>query len=171
MVWKVVYETADRYHVAAVRVGVSPAFFAGESVAKLDIGRDFPWLDPASQQAQDIERFRWFSQGFVARDPVHYDRVIDVRYSLLPNKISALWSIRLAKDAAKDQHAVFQRHSSRSMDRFTSGWQFLTGAGKPLPRLVCRTYFKKSGTCSPNPRMGSFFPRSPAGFAAGRTGS
>jgi hypothetical protein len=32
--------------------------YPGDSVPKLDLERDFPWLDHKSQQARDIERFR-----------------------------------------------------------------------------------------------------------------
>ncbi len=95
LVWKVVYETTDRFHVDAVRASLWPRVFPGDSVPKLDIDRDLPWLDRNSQQARDIERFRWFSNGYIARDPIYTNRIMDIRYSLLPNDISPLWSIGL----------------------------------------------------------------------------
>ena len=111
LVWKIVYETDSQYHVDAVRVGASAVkTYPGESIAKLDVARDFPWLDPHSQQAIDIERFRWFSNGFVARDPVDKLSIIDVRYSIVPNQLKALWSIRLSPSASSDAHAKYRAH-------------------------------------------------------------
>ena len=110
LLWKVIYETNDRYYVDAVRIGTTTKIYPGESIAKLDIGRDFPWLDPASQQAEDIERFRWFSNGFLAQDPEDALGIIDVRYSMVPNQIKALWSIKLSQNASADTHAEYATH-------------------------------------------------------------
>ncbi|MEO0436868.1 MAG: metal-dependent hydrolase [Pseudomonadota bacterium] len=93
LLWKVVYRIGDHYHVDAVRLGLSNRFYPGESVAALDRNRDMPWLKEGSQQALDLERFRWFSAGFLALDPANRLRVIDLRYSLLPNEVNALWGI------------------------------------------------------------------------------
>ncbi|MEZ9232432.1 metal-dependent hydrolase [Vibrio amylolyticus] len=110
LVWKVVYETDEHFHVDAVRVGSSVKRYPGESIKKLDVARDFPWLDPHSQQAKDIERFRHFSNGFIARHPTDELRIIDVRYSMVPNQLSALWSIRLSQAADVDAHAEYSTH-------------------------------------------------------------
>lgn len=108
--WKVVYETQDAFYVDAVRTGFSPKVFPGDSVLKLNIERDMPWLERDSQQAKDIARFAWFSNGYVARDPVFHNRVIDIRYSMLPNQIAPLWSIELAPDARAEDHAKYLTH-------------------------------------------------------------
>ena len=42
-----------------------------------------------SQQAKDIERFRWFSQDYLGFDE-EKNSVTDVRYSMLPNEIEAM---------------------------------------------------------------------------------
>lgn len=110
LVWKIVYETESRFYVDAVRATLSPEIFPGSSVAKLQLARDFPWLDANSQQARDIERFRWFSDGYIARDPVHENRVIDIRYSMIPNEVMPLWSIELRRDAAADDHVAYAVH-------------------------------------------------------------
>ena len=110
LVWKIVYETDSRFYVDAVRATLSPQVFPGSSVAKLELARDFPWLDRHSQQARDIERFRWFSNGYIARDPIHENRVIDIRYSMIPNEVMPLWSIELRPDAGPDDHVSYQVH-------------------------------------------------------------
>ncbi|MEZ5476215.1 MAG: hypothetical protein R3E95_01550 [Thiolinea sp.] len=67
LVWKVLYETAEDYHVLAVRPGwPGRRSWEGNHIAKLEVRRDLPWLDPGQPQACDIERFRWFSGGFIA---------------------------------------------------------------------------------------------------------
>ena len=127
LVWKIVYETGDRYHVDAVRAGLAPRVFPGDAVQKLDIARDMPWLDLDSQQARDIERFRWFSNGYIARDPLHSNRVIDIRYSMIPNEVAPLWSIELQPGASAEQHAAYRVHREAGGDSLGTMWGMVTG--------------------------------------------
>jgi len=106
--WKIVYETQDRFYVDAVRVLGNERIFEGSRAAKLDLRRDFPWLDADSQQARDIERFRWFSNGYLALEPGNPYRITDIRYSLLPNEIRGLWSIELSRRAGGDDHVSYE---------------------------------------------------------------
>jgi len=110
LVWKVVYETDGLYHVDAVRVGTSVKTYPGESIEKLDVSRDFPWLNPNSQQVKDIERFHHFSNGFLAQDPDDDLSIIDVRYSIVPNQLKALWSIELSPSATVATHVKYVTH-------------------------------------------------------------
>ncbi|OLQ94539.1 metal-dependent hydrolase [Vibrio ponticus] len=114
LLWKVVYETEHRYFVDAVRVGTSVKTYPGESITKLKISRDLPWLTPDSQQAKDIERFRRFSDDYLAQDPNDAMRIIDVRYSMIPNQINALWSIEISPSAHADEHAEYMTHRDNS---------------------------------------------------------
>ena len=107
VLWKVVYVHDGRYYVDAVRAGWRVAFCPGESVPVLDLGRDLPWLARSTQQARDVERFRWFSQGYVAPHPAQPAHVIDVRYSVVPNRIAPLWGIVLDRDAPPGRHVRF----------------------------------------------------------------
>ena len=127
LVWKTVYETPDRFYVDAVRPGFSKQVFEGSSIAKLDVKKDFGWLNPASQQAKDIERFRRFSNGYVAQDPLHPNRVIDIRYSLLPNEIAALWSIEVTKTAEIDVHAQFLTRREKVSEKGKKLWEMVLG--------------------------------------------
>ena len=125
--WKIVYETQERFYIDAVRPSFSPKVFNGTSISKLDVSKDFPWLIPNSQQAQDIERFRWFSNRYVAKDPSHPNRVIDVRYSMVPNEIAALWSIELSKTAPIDAHVKFLTSRERTEERVEKVWSMIVG--------------------------------------------
>ncbi|MBY7732254.1 metal-dependent hydrolase [Vibrio splendidus] len=116
LVWKVVYETEHRYYVDAVRVGTSVKTYPGESIAKLNVSRDFSWLDRDSQQAKDIERFRWFSNGYVAQDPMDEMRIIDVRYSIIPNQLRALWSIKLEPSVDSEAHVRYETHRDNTSE-------------------------------------------------------
>ena len=107
LLWKIIYETETDYYVDGVRAGLEIRVYTGEAVKKLNVSRDFPWLDPESQQARDIERFRWFSDGFVAVHPDDRDKVIDVRYSMLPNQIQPLWMIALDRNSEPEQHVDY----------------------------------------------------------------
>ncbi|MGF1694104.1 metal-dependent hydrolase [Vibrio lamellibrachiae] len=116
LVWKVLYETEEYYHVDAVRVGTSVKKYPGESIPKLDVSRDFQWLDPSSKQANDIERFHQFSKGFLAQDPVDELRIFDVRYSMVPNQFNALWSIKLSPEATLEEHVTYTTHRDNTKD-------------------------------------------------------
>lgn len=130
LVWKVIYEAEGRYYVDAVRAGLGPEVFTGTSVAKLDPARDLDWLQMDSQQAKDLERFHWFSDGFLAIAPTNPDRIIDVRYSLLPNEISGLWSIELSPDAMPKAHVRFHTHRDNARESFDKLWQMISGDGR-----------------------------------------
>jgi len=119
--WKVIYETHEHYYVDAVRVLSDTKKYPGEKIEKLDIARDFYWLDRESQQAKDIERFRWFSNGYIAQDPNNPNRIVDVRYSFVPNEVEALWGILLSPQADVDEHVVYSGENiltTRHQDAF-----------------------------------------------------
>jgi inner membrane protein len=128
LLWKVVYEADGRFYIDAVRTGWHPRYYPGGSIARLDVARDLPWLQPGSQQARDVQRFSWFSNGYVARDPVHPYRVIDIRYSLLPNEVAPLWSIELDPAARTSAHVAYITHRQGARDSTGTLWAMLTGA-------------------------------------------
>ena len=128
VVWKIVYEADDKFFVDAVKLGLTETkIYQGNSINKLAINRDLPWLDTGSQQAKDIERFRWFSAGFVALDPQDPLQVVDMRYSTLPNQIVPLWGIRLSPSASDEQHVQFYAEPRDNRPGFGLLWQMMTG--------------------------------------------
>lgn len=132
VLWKTVYRHEGRYYVDALRLGATPKIYPGTSVAALDVARDLPWLDPTSLQATDIERFRWFSRGFIALDPQHPDRVMDLRYSLLPNQIRPLWSIQLDRAEQNTRHVAYLTHRGDAPgDSFKQLLKMLRGQDLP----------------------------------------
>jgi inner membrane protein len=118
-VWKIIYESNGQFYIDAVKPGLFQSkIWQGESLEKLEIKRDFPWLDTNSQQAKDIERFRWFADDFLAVDPENPRRIIDMRYSLVPNTLVALWGIELSKDAKPDAHIHYSMNHRNRRESF-----------------------------------------------------
>ena len=65
----------------------------GARIEKLNVDTRFPGLSVGSRQLEDVERFRWFSDNYLAVDSKN--RVFDMRYSMLPNEIDPMWGITL----------------------------------------------------------------------------
>jgi inner membrane protein len=115
LLWKTIYEHNGNYYVDAIRVGLATEVYLGEAIPKLDLQRDFPLLNKDSQQARDVERFRWFSAGYLAKSTKTENLIIDMRYSMLPNRGDGLWGILLSPDATAEQHAGYMM--MRDLDR------------------------------------------------------
>ncbi len=125
LLWRVVYEHDDAYYIDAVRTGLAVGACPGASIPRLDLARDFPWLDPGSQQRRDVERFRWFADGYLAVDPRLPSRIIDIGYSIMPNSTEALWGIDLDPGAAMDRHVRYVEHEASRSDQIRRYLQLL----------------------------------------------
>ena len=115
-VWKLMYEHDGRYYVDAVKLLWDSKVIQGSSVQKLDVKRDFPWLNSNSQQAKDIERFRWFSNNYLAVSANDPNYIIDVRYSFLPNRIESMWGIVLSDKKGNAKHVGYKMKSRRDKE-------------------------------------------------------
>ncbi len=124
-VWKIVYSADEVYYVDAVKVLFEEKVVEGSSIPKLDIAQAFPWLDENSQQAKDIERFRWFSNGYIALSPKHPERIIDIRYSMIPNEIKGMWGIELDSSLDSTQHINYVVDRKRDKSTFDRLWQMI----------------------------------------------
>ena len=116
IVWKTIYTTQTHYYIDAVRAGLNTRVIEGVKIGKFNIQKSFPWLDPQSQQAKDIERFRWFSNGYIAISHNNPNHIIDIRYSMLPNEGHGLWGIELNPDGDNQVYIkrIFNRRSDMS---------------------------------------------------------
>ncbi len=127
LLWKIVYETEQLYYVDAIRTGSEITIYPGESVSKLDVSQDFPWLDRNSQQARDVERFSWFSNGYLGKDAQHSNRITDIRYSMIPNQATGLWSIELSPQADANEHVSYTVQRNTDTETTSRFWQMLKG--------------------------------------------
>jgi len=92
--WKSIYEDKGFYYVDAVRLFSTKQYCEGTKIKKLDNLIDFNDLDKKSQQYLDIERFNWFSQGYLGIGKSK-NIITDVRYSAVPNEVDGLWGIKI----------------------------------------------------------------------------
>ena len=93
LLFKTIYESNGFYYVDSIRVGFEALICEGARIEKLNVDTRFPGLSVGSRQLEDVERFRWFSDNYLAVDSKN--RVFDMRYSMLPNEIDPMWGITL----------------------------------------------------------------------------
>ena len=114
ILWKSIYQHEETYYVDAIRTVHSSTWCLGESIEMFDYQYHLPSLDKDSQQAKDIERFRWFSQDYLGYDDKN-SLVTDIRYSMIPNQIAPMWGLVIDTEQSIDDHAAWW--ASRSLDQ------------------------------------------------------
>jgi inner membrane protein len=117
ILWKTIYETDNQFYVDATNL-LFNKIIPGESIKKLNQEEDFPWLKEESQQYKDVERFKWFSNDFLAVNPQNKNQIIDIRYSGIPNEIGGLWGVQLNPNKHNQEHVEFVNMRSASIERF-----------------------------------------------------
>ena len=117
ILWKIIYESNDQFYVDAVNL-LFHKIIEGDNIKKLNIKKDFPWLEMTSQQYRDIERFKWFSNNYLAVNPKNKNQIIDIRYSGIPNEIGGLWGIQLNPNKHNKNHVEFVSMRNASFERF-----------------------------------------------------
>ncbi len=90
ILWKSVYEYKGKFYLDAVRLIGNKDVIPGTEIKKLDI---IP-AENGSVLYQDIKRFQWFSDDYLANHPNEKNTIIDIRYSFIPNEITPLWGIK-----------------------------------------------------------------------------
>ena len=114
ILWKSIYQHKETFYVDAIRIAQSSTWCLGESIRAFDYQYHLPDLDEESQQKNDIERFRWFSQDYLGYDK-EKNIITDVRYSMIPNQISPMWGLIIDVKRGINEHAIWW--TSRSLDQ------------------------------------------------------
>ena len=114
ILWKSIYQHEETFYVDAIRTVQSSTWCLGESIRIFDYQYHLPDLDKDSQQAKDIERFRWFSQDYLGYEEEN-KLVTDIRYSMIPNQIKPMWGLVIDDQRGKNEHAIWW--TSRSLDK------------------------------------------------------
>ena len=127
IVWKVIYSTPKKYYVNAIRLGFDHEIYPGESIERLDVSKAFPWLSDNSQQAKDVEKFRWFSNGYLGLDKNDRAIIYDVRFSTIPNQVEGLWGIKLDENKNDFEHVEYVTNRKRDLDRFNILFNMVSG--------------------------------------------
>ena len=118
IVWKVIYSDDESYYVNAIQLGLTHKIYKGDKILKLNIERDFKWLDLNSQQAKDLERFRWFSNNYLGIDKNNNNIIFDIRFSAIPNEVEGLWGIRLDKNKLNNEHIEYVTNRKKNISRY-----------------------------------------------------
>jgi inner membrane protein len=106
VLWRAVYLAEDRYHVAAIRVGLlGTRTYAGGSADRVEPS-EVPGIAPGSVLASDIARFGRIVDGYLVRHPRRPEVLGDVRYAMLPDSTAPLWGI-VVDPAQPDRHVEF----------------------------------------------------------------
>lgn len=128
LLWRICYRDGDSYHVDAVQTipGRPPRHYPGRSVPAFDPA-DADAVVPADTTAgHDIERFRFFSQGYLYRYPERPEVIGDLRYSMLPDSVTPLWGITINPDHPGD-HAELVYLRDPSQHSLRRLWAMIQG--------------------------------------------
>ena len=120
LLWRSVYLSEGRFHVDAVRAGLSKRVYQGMSAEKFSMTEAFPSIGVDSVLAHDVRRFEHFSDGYVSQYPGKPDILGDVRYALNPLSVVPLWGITLnrANENAHVTYDAFRNVSSETRRQF-----------------------------------------------------
>lgn len=95
ILWRTIYLYDGYFYTDAVHLSSNKSHIEGSKIKKLNLQEDLPDIPLNSRVAKDIKRFNWFSSNYTALDPKRKNYIVDIRYSLLPNKTEGLWGIKL----------------------------------------------------------------------------
>ncbi len=126
IVWKIIYTTETDYHIDAVKLGLDSRIYEGTMIKKLDIQKSLTWLDLESQQAKDLERFRWFSNGYIALSQKSPNQIVDIRFSMLPNEGHGLWGIQLNPQAHAQEHVKTVSNRRSNTGTYLKLWKMIS---------------------------------------------
>ena len=133
--WRAICETEDdRFITSAWYLGPfgGVRHYPGVSTPKFSLERDTPWLQEGSRQHRDLKRFEWFSSGFITLHPEHKNVLGDLRYSMLPHRISPLWGIVLdPQDLREDRPTPFRSFRAIESRDYATFFAMVRGNGLP----------------------------------------
>ena len=126
ILWKSIYQHEQTFYVDAIRTVRSSTVCLGESIEIFDYQQHLSGLDKESQQARDVERFRWFSQDYLGFDE-EKNLVTDVRYSMLPNKIQPMWGLVIDGQRDTNAHAIWWTGRDLDQSQWDTFIEMLSG--------------------------------------------
>jgi inner membrane protein len=136
LVWRSLYRAGDSLYVDRIRVPWigAPRWTPGSVVAAGGEGdlTEAERRDPRVRR--DLRRFRWFSNGWVARMPEEGDLWADARYSLRTDAFDPIWGVRFSPGERVPTRWV-DRTGERSLG-LGDLWREVAGTGsryRPLP--------------------------------------
>jgi inner membrane protein len=128
LLWRIVYRAGDQYYVDAVRTTPfsEPKQYPGSVVDAFSEASAQMIAPEGSVLADDIERFRFFSQGYLYRYLDEANVVADLRYAMFPDSIKPLWGIRM-NPATPEVHVSMEYFRDPSQGSFDRLWRMIRG--------------------------------------------
>jgi inner membrane protein len=128
LLWRMIYRAEGRYYVDAVWIlpGAEPRLYPGCSVAPFEPSDAAALVAADSVLGRDIERFRFFSQGYVSVHSSDPQVLGDVRYALWPDSVRPLWGIRI-NPAHPDAHVEWVTYRDTSQAARERLWSMIQG--------------------------------------------
>jgi inner membrane protein len=123
IVWRVQYLNQGMIFIDAVHV--SP--WHGQIIyhgGHLPLYTQTAKLSPLQQN--DLDYFRFFSDGWIAYDPKYTGLIGDVRFAMLPDQTTPLWGIRLQPDKP-EKHVLFENIRRRKAGDVYRLWEMIQG--------------------------------------------
>ena len=127
ILWKSIYKYENKFYVDAIRTVQSTMICPGESIEEFNYEKHLPDLKKDTQQAIDIERFRWFAQdylGFVDDKNL----VVDIRYSNIPNQVKPMWGLAINLELEPTKHAAWWTNRTADQNQLNIFKEMLTGS-------------------------------------------
>ena len=127
IVWRTVYLHENRFYVDAVRAGRELRKFNGGSVKRFNINVESESLKIPALQLYDLRRFNWFTSNMLGVSKFYPDRVIDVRYSMLPNGLDPIWYLEFNNDVQDNKHLTFNTVRDDSREKLKKLFAMILG--------------------------------------------
>jgi inner membrane protein len=129
ILWRINYVHDGRLYADAVRTGLTPQVYAGESCPLISPRRDFA-NHTNTRVYRDLERFSRLSQGYLIAHPDHPDVIGDGRYAMLPVSVKPLWGLKFEPENldAAPTFVTFRDSGPVVRQRF---WAMLRGQPDP----------------------------------------
>jgi inner membrane protein len=136
LLWRSIYVSSGNVYVDAVRVGSGGTMhYPGES-APLIVPEQVHRVPAGSRAHTDVMRFAFFSDGLLTPHPSQALTYGDARYSMLPDSLRPIWSVRV-DPARPDAHVAFLIDRSMTADERRRFLAMLRGrpldTGTPAP--------------------------------------
>ena len=127
ILWKAIYQHDEYYFIDAIRTVSKSQWCSGSTIETFEFNRHTPLLDIRSQQSEDVERFRWFSQNYLGYDFEEH-LIADVRYSMLPDEVSPMWGLRINSRSKPNEHASWWASRELSPEKLRKFTGMLSGS-------------------------------------------
>ncbi|MFO8026780.1 MAG: metal-dependent hydrolase [Opitutales bacterium] len=128
LLWRVLYREGGKYYVDAVWTlpGFAERHYPGAAVQAFGSLDAYSLIDPDSVLWHDIERFRFFSQGYLYLHGKNPLVAGDLRYAMYPDSIVPLWGLTIDPSVPQAHgELLYFREASRST--FERLWRMIRG--------------------------------------------